>query len=168
MEPGYRRARLNLARVLEEQGELEQALPLVERVVVEWPSHEEALYLLARVLGRLGRADDAELVLERRAEAYAVREVVVALETEMRTGRDRPDLHAEMVALYVRLGDLGMAREAMAAGLSRFPDDPLLRALRQDLPDLLSRRRHPLPYLGDAAPPGPEAGGAPANPVDPR
>ncbi len=157
LEPSYRRARLNLARVAEEQDALDEALVLVEGVVSEWPSHEEALYLLARVLGRLGRSDDAERVLARREEAYAAREAIGGRLTEMRSGRDRPDLHAEIAAIYIRLGDLREARLSLQEGLARFPDDPVLRALRVDLPGMLDTARQPLPYRV-----------GPANPVEPR
>ncbi len=131
LRPDYLKARFDLGRVLQDEGRLEEAAAAYEAVLVRWPSHDEALFRLAQVRAAQGRQADADAVLARRAEVYAVKEELAALVQRVRDGSDAPATWQRLVVLQDRLGEDEAAEKALRDGLQRFPEDPGLLELRR-------------------------------------
>jgi tetratricopeptide (TPR) repeat protein len=131
LQPGYLKARFDLGRVLQEEGRLEESAQAFEAVLERWPSHDEALFRLAQVRAAQGRQADADAVLARRAEVYALTEEIGGLVQRVRAGTDTPETWQRIVVLQDRLGEDEQAASALRDGLQRFPEDPGLLELQR-------------------------------------
>jgi hypothetical protein len=72
-------------------------------------------------------------VRQRRAEVYAAKEELGALQQRLRAGEDSPLLRMQMVSTMLELGDESQALLLLAAARKRFPDDPVLRGAAERL-----------------------------------
>jgi len=131
LQPDYLKAHFDLGRVLQEEGRLEEAAGEYESVLARWPSHGEALFRLAQVRAAQGRQADADAVLARRAEVYALNEELGGLVQQVRAGTDAAETWQRIVLLQDRLGEDEEAARALRDGLQRFPADPGLAELQR-------------------------------------
>jgi len=125
--PDYLKARYTLARMFEESGRPELALPEVTDVLDTEPSHVEALYLLSRVQAALGLSAEAEATVARWRLAYTVRERLGPLRQRVINGQASPELFLEMASQFALLEDRTQQGRALQDGLRRFPEHMGLR-----------------------------------------
>ena len=126
-QPDYLKARYTLARLFEESGRPELALPDVTHVLDVEPSHVEALYLLSRVQSALGLDAEAEATVARWRLAYSVRERLGPLRQRVIEGQATPEVFLEMATQFALLEDRTQQGRALQDGLRRFPEHMGLR-----------------------------------------
>lgn len=131
--PDYLKARYTLARLFEESGRPQLALPEVTDVLDTEPSHVEALYLLSRVQSALGLNADAEATVARWRLAYTVRERLGPLRQRVIDGQATPEVFLEMASQFALLEDRTQQGRALQDGLRRFPEHMGLRVAMASL-----------------------------------
>ena len=129
LQPAYVKARFAMGQLLQDEGRLDEAAEALQAVLVEVPAHDQALFRLAQVREAQGRTDESAALLARQQQVYATKEELGGLQAAVRSGTDTPATWARIVLLNTRLGDDDEARQALQAGLQRFPEAPDLVAL---------------------------------------
>lgn len=133
LDPEFVAATYQIARTYADEREWDRALAAADETLASRPSHEQAHYLRATVLARMGRDADADAAMAKREEVYAKKERINGLLEQTLHGRDTAKVHATIGRLYLELGDEAEARKAVTVGLGRFPGDPGLRDLSKQL-----------------------------------
>lgn len=123
LSPRYAKARFARARLAERAGDFDAALDDAYAVVGDEPLHAEALLLAARCLAALGQDADAEAVLARREQVYAVNEAVGGLRQRIAAGEASADVFVELIALYEAAGAGRAADDARREAAARFPGE---------------------------------------------
>ena len=130
IEPGYLKGRAALGRLLFEEGRLAESRAELERLIADWPSNEQALYLLAQVQSALGDQPAADATLARRAAVYRIKEQLGGLAARRRSGAPSAADYALEIGLQLELGEAGEAARTLDLGLRAHPGAPELQALK--------------------------------------
>lgn len=119
LDPRHRQARLNLANVLADMSDLDQAEALLRRLVDDEPAGEEALLRLGSLLARRGREAEAAALLRRVLEGNPMSGEAAARLAVLEAAAGRLPVAAALATEAVRLAPRDAECLALAADALR-------------------------------------------------
>jgi tetratricopeptide (TPR) repeat protein len=112
LDPSDSAAQANLALVLSEIGQVDDAVKVARQIVNREPGNPEHEFFLGRLLARFERNDEAIKVFDAMLKRYPDNENVVKVAYPM------------LSVIYVNQGDYAKGEAELERLLERFPDDP--------------------------------------------